>query len=307
MVTVIQKSRSGFLFQDLYCLNVILELLLNQGLKSFIVDYTFDESANRSVDLKLINISNEISIYEVKTGDNYKNNKEDSIIESLCTLYLYSLKEHSTSLTIYIVLDKSQGQIITDYLAFFEQSNQRADTPHLGTTTVGQKMKEVISKMQDYTKHNSSVKYLGRSNKEKIKSFLRLVKPKPFDGQIENIIDQNSMCIDKISQKLSLQQAPMHGLSDRGILLDLLFRLQQSVGNEVINEINNPFYKPLIESFCRRKLTQTSAVNNRNLSQDELIKTNTSKIKISLCNSFGLLDQQTVVSAVDVQEGGAAL
>lgn len=307
MVTVIQKSRNGFLFQDLYCLNIILGLLLNQELKSFRVDYTFDESANRSVDLKIIDRSDAVSIYEIKTGDSYKKNKDDCIIESICTLYLYSLKEASTNLRIYIVLDKSEGHIVSDYFSYFHESNFRANKKLLGNTTVGKKTDEIMQKMLEYKKNpQSRQKYLGDNpNTKAIKLFLKAVKPKPFDGLLEKIIEENLTYIRQISEKLSLQEIPSHGVSDNGILYELLFCLQRTVGDETINEINEAFYKPFIDNFCRRSLTSLAPTIAG--STDSLKKLKINEIKGLLRSNLGLIEQQAEVSVVQVQEGGPAL
>jgi len=86
----INKSVFGVEYQYKYILLKVLEYLLAGRLEYAFVNFPINESSQCSLDGKIVLMEPiEIIIYEIKTGDNFKNDKKNELKHTLDVFHIY--------------------------------------------------------------------------------------------------------------------------------------------------------------------------------------------------------------------------
>lgn len=110
-VSTIQSTRLGFLYQDMYAILCYLEHLLGKNVQKFYVDYPLD--GNKSLDIRIITTNNVENVYEVKSGEQFKESKNE-IVDAINNLYFYSRQRPKAQL--YLIIRKEFRCKISEYL-----------------------------------------------------------------------------------------------------------------------------------------------------------------------------------------------
>lgn len=74
-MSTIFATRRGFLYQDVYSVLEFLKLFQAKEITEFYVDFTYDSRSQRSVDVKIVLTNGLTKIIEVKSGQNFKQDK----------------------------------------------------------------------------------------------------------------------------------------------------------------------------------------------------------------------------------------
>lgn len=99
----IAASRRGWGYQDKYALLLLLKFLLDDNLKEFFVDKTFDIKDNLSLDVVIVikKPSDIKFVYEIKTGKHFKGDYKE-MGKALKTLFKYSKTNKNVELYLII-------------------------------------------------------------------------------------------------------------------------------------------------------------------------------------------------------------
>lgn len=74
-MSTIFATRRGFLYQDVYAVLEFLKLFQSKKLTEFYVDFSYDSSSQRSVDIKVVLTDGSTKVIEVKSGQSFKQDK----------------------------------------------------------------------------------------------------------------------------------------------------------------------------------------------------------------------------------------
>lgn len=122
-MSTIFSTRNGFLYQDRFAVLTYLSYFQSKEIKAFYVDFSL--ANQRSLDIKLLTISNSELIYEVKTGESFKMDKRkkesSEIRDAFISLLGYKKLNPGAKLNL-IISPKLQGGITT-YWDKFSQIN----------------------------------------------------------------------------------------------------------------------------------------------------------------------------------------
>lgn len=117
---VINRTRNGFIYQDKYALLEILRFLGDGSLQEVYVELEYG-TKNQSLDIKLVRSSGEETIYEIKTGDNFKDDKNSKIKNAILGLFDY-FKQNKSHIILVIDNDlhASLAAVWADWLLIQE-------------------------------------------------------------------------------------------------------------------------------------------------------------------------------------------
>jgi hypothetical protein len=74
-MSTIFATRRGFLYQDVYAVLQFLKHFQSKQITEFYVDFVFDEANQGSIDIKIVLVDGTTKIVEVKSGENFKQDK----------------------------------------------------------------------------------------------------------------------------------------------------------------------------------------------------------------------------------------
>jgi len=114
----INKSVFGVEYQYKYILLKVLEYLLAGRLEYAFVNFPINESSQHSLDGKFVLVEpREILLYEIKTGDDFKNDRKNELKHVLKVFYTYEQKNNEKKckkIMILCVLKKKEEIIILE-------------------------------------------------------------------------------------------------------------------------------------------------------------------------------------------------
>lgn len=125
----INKSVFGVEYQYKYILLKVLEYLLAGRLEYVFVNFPINESSQYSLDGKFVLIEpREILLYEIKTGDNFKNNSKNELKHVLNVFYIYEQEHNETNCKKIIVTDSESTARIENHRLDFKYIKENRRT-----------------------------------------------------------------------------------------------------------------------------------------------------------------------------------
>lgn len=270
--SIIYKSRQGYAYQDKYALVKFLEYFQTGRLVDFYVDYPFGK--NNSLDILAVFVNpNEKIIFEIKTGDNFKSNKNKYLKKELEILYNYS-KENSLVSRIVLTIDPVWHPNHLKNWSDLEMIKERK-SGNIGNETYSQLLNRVYKNLGDYAKNRKEFKDfvkkvefdIGNSNKKMIKEG-RTNLEKMIIGQLNEI---------SVGLKINVFESeyPVWIIAQ-----ELLEVIKQNAGTGSEINLLNEFKGVLIRALCRRNVIYSHLNKKDGVSIPKLIDDEYNKILI---------------------------
>lgn len=249
----INKSIFGVEYQYKYILLKVLEYLLAGRLESAFVNFPINESSQCSLDAKIILIKpkRDILIYEIKTGDNFKNNRKKELRHVLKVFYKY---EHDNN-------EKNCNKIIvTDPVVTARIENHRLDFKYIKENRRNNNSGENITEIKNRVYNELGFNHSNITQNEFIKFIKEVVfeegpsyKKNYINDIFADIEDKIKCVIDDFCRRLEIESTSFE-IPSFSIALEALEIIRQCSQNNknIVKDIN----EKLIECFSRRRLMQ---------------------------------------------------
>lgn len=202
MSSVIEKTRKGYRYQDKLALFELLKGIREDNIEEFYLDYPFNDSL--SLDIKSVDISNNVRIYEIKSGRVSFADNDVKIYEAITSLYEY------------ICQYGSDEKIKRCFLWTHETSNDlnyilnKVDHIHEHGNTLdydGKKPIEVAEEILGQIKEKSQKENLSilSIKKEQFRSFVKENGVRIEKKDTDNIDDKESIINSRIEREINNQ------------------------------------------------------------------------------------------------------
>lgn len=265
----INKSRFGYSYQYKYALLVILKFLLSGRLKDIRIDLPFQsgKNINLSIDVKLeLKNPDSINIYEIKTGDNFKQDKIAELKKSLEHLYLYEEIIKSDCQKFIIISPEVESEILEHWNDFLLiKSGKKMSVSHK------ESQKDIQKRV--FASFGFGDKGVSQSK------FINFIKQTTFDvgpsykndsdnDKLTDIEDQIKSEIDNFCAKVSLSNSEVE-IPSWTIALELLEVFNRCVENN--KDMLEDFIEKLNECLCRKRILKESTYSkDKNKILDEV-------------------------------------
>jgi len=247
----INKSRIGYAYQYKYALLIILKFMLAGRLKSAKINepFSLNEFINLSLDIKLELMNpDEVYIYEIKTGDDFKKDKIEELKKTLRNLYLYEKNINICCKKFIIISPEVKSGILEHWNDFLFITSNRRENLH----------KETQKDVQNRVFQNFGFWSLGIKQKD----FIKFIKQITFEvgpkyskdsdlDKLTDLEDQIKSEVDNFSIKLSLNSSDIE-IPSWTVALELLEVLNQCSENN--KEVVEDLFEKLNECFYRKRL-----------------------------------------------------
>lgn len=113
-MATIFATRRGFLYQDRYAVLTFLRYFQSKEIVEFYVDFTFDESGRKSVDIKIVLVDGTTIVYEVKSGEDFKQDKrkkESSEIRNAFSEFIEYGESSGNSKMEFVITPELRGKV----------------------------------------------------------------------------------------------------------------------------------------------------------------------------------------------------
>lgn len=229
-------TRRGFLYQDRYAILCYLQHLLKKDIQRFYIDYPLE--GKKSLDIKLMDSKSEEKVYEVKSGEQFKE-KPKEIKEALVNLHLYSSKTSKTTLNL-IIRKGFRNEISIYWNAILQLKRYRTLRSPVAQDALSQLQKLGLPKMD--------LHHFCQS----------LTLDDSFDDQKSGSADSFPDIADQILSKIK-DLIGVFGLHEsefewpnKLLMYELLHESAQFAGSET--DLNPLYKKVIIDFLIRRKL-----------------------------------------------------
>lgn len=181
MMSNIYSTRRGFLYQDRYALLCYFEHFLKNDVQEFFIDYPL--IGKRSLDIRIINSESEEKVYEIKSGQQFKEKRKE-IIEAIINLHAYSQEQPKSNL--HLIISKEFSNQISRY---WDAINQLKRYQDLRTDVAKQALK--------------LLPILNIKSENKRHSFYQsLMLDASFDDQKDGESDEHPNIVDQLLSKI---------------------------------------------------------------------------------------------------------
>lgn len=244
----INKSSIGFSYQRRYALCQSLKLILNGNLEKLHIDEPFSTFLSVDVKFQLIN-PNEIRIYEIKTGDSFKDQPKTELRKIFKNLYIYD-KEKTCHSKKFLVVSPKAKSAISEYwgnLQFIKSKGKK--------NTLNQTRNEVIEIIfadliqDEYLDKKQFVSLLEEINFEEGPSYKEDGENDDLSDLEDNIVSE----IDNFAKALNLRSTTIE-IPSWSIALELLEILNKS--SERNSDVCSDLVDKLEDCLRRRYLIQ---------------------------------------------------
>ena len=249
----INKSIFGVEYQFKYILLKVLEFLLAGRLESAFIDFPI-KSTQLSLDGKFVLMEpREIFLCEIKTGDNFKNDRKNELKHVLNVFYIYEQDNNEKNCKKFIIIDhKTKARIenhILDFMCIKE--NRRKNNSGESIPEIKNRVYKDFKFDNSNISQNEFIKFIKEVDFEEGPSY----KKNCANDILTDIEDKIKCVIDDFCQKLEIESTNFE-IPSFSIALELMEIIRQcSQNNKNIRENIN---KKLIECLSRRRLIQES-------------------------------------------------
>lgn len=249
----INKSVFGVEYQYKYILLKVLEYLLAGRLEYAFVNFPINESSQCSLDGKFVLMEpREILLYEIKTGNNFKNDSKNELKHVLRVFYIYEQENNEKSCKKNIVTDSEVTARIENHILDFMYIKENRRNNNSGAVYITQIKKRVYE--------NLKFEKLTIDQREFIK-FIKEVDftqgpsyEKNYENDIFTDIEDKIKCvIDDFCDKLEIRSTHIE-IPSFSIALELIEIIRQCSQNN--KNIVEDICKKLTECLSRRRLIQ---------------------------------------------------
>jgi len=248
----INKSVFGVEYQYKYILLKVLEYLLAGRLEYAFVNFPINESNQWSLDGKFVLMEpREILLYEIKTGDNFKNDSKNELKHILKVFYIYEQEYNEKNCKKIIVIDsKTKARIENHILDFMCIKEKRRNN----------NSRENITQIKKRVYENLKFEKLTINQRE----FIEFIKEVDFkqgpsyeknstNDILADLEDAIKSVIDDFCYKLEIRSTDIE-IPSFSIALELIEVIRQCSQNN--KNIVEDICEKLIECLSRRRLIQ---------------------------------------------------
>lgn len=248
----INKSVFGIEYQYKYILLKVLEYLFAGRLESAFINFPINKSTQLSLDGKIILMKpKEVLIYEIKTGDNFKNDSKNELKRVLNVFYIYEQEYNEKNCKKIIVTDSEVKARIENHRLDFKHIKENRKTNNLG---------ENITQLKKRVYKNFKFENMNIAQKEFI-DFIKEVgfeegpsyKKNSVNDIFTDIEDKIKCVIDDFCYKLEIRSTDIE-IPSFSIALELVEIIRQCSQNN--KNIVEDICKKLTECLSRRRLIQ---------------------------------------------------
>lgn len=248
----INKSVFGTEYQYKYILFKVLEFLLAGRIESAFINFPINKSTQLSLDGKIILMKpKEVLIYEIKTGDNFKNDSKNELKHVLNVFYIYEQEYNEKNCKKIIVTDSEVKARIEHHRLDFKHIKENRKTNNLG---------ENITQLKKRVYKNFKFENMNIAQKEFI-DFIKEVgfeegpsyKKNSVNDIFTDIEDKIKCVIDDFCYKLEIRSTDIE-IPSFSIALELVEIIRQCSQNN--KNIVGDICKKLTECLSRRRLIQ---------------------------------------------------
>ena len=248
----INKSVFGVEYQYKYILLKVLEYLLAGRLEYAFVNFPINESNQYSLDGKFVLTKpREILIYEIKTGDNFKNDRKNELKHVLSVFYIYEQDNNEKKCKKIIVVDyKTKARIenhISDFMHIKE--NRRNNNSGESITEIKNRVYRDFNFDNSNISQNEFIKFIKEIDFEEGPSYKRNSE----NDILTDIEDKIKCVIDDFCYKLEIRSTDIE-IPSFSIALELVEIIRQCSQNN--KNIIEDICKKLSECLSRRRLIQ---------------------------------------------------
>jgi len=248
----INKSVFGVEYQYKYILLKVLEYLLAGRLEYAFVNFPINESSQCSLDGKFVLMEpREILIYEIKTGDNFKNDRKNELKHILNFFYIYEQENNEKKCKKIIVVDyKTKARIenhISDFMHIKE--NRRNNNSGESITEIKNRVYRELKFDNSNISQNEFIHFIKEVDFEEGPSY----KKNSVNDILTDIEDKIKCVIDDFCYKLEIRSTDIE-IPSFSIALELLEVIRQCSQNN--KDIVEDLCEKLTECLSRRSLIQ---------------------------------------------------
>jgi len=247
----INKSVFGTEYQYKYILFKVLKFLLAGRLEFAFIDFPI-ESTQLSLDGKFVLMEpRDILLYEIKTGDNFKNDSKNELKHIINVFYIYEQEYNEKNCKKIIVTDSEVTARIENHRLDFKYIKENRRTNNFG---------ENITQIKKRVYKNFKFENMNIAQKE----FIDFIKEVDFEegpsykkNSVNDILtdleDKLKCVIDDFCQKLEIESTNIE-IPSFSIALELIEIIRQCSQNN--KNIRDNINKKIIECLSRRRLIQ---------------------------------------------------
>jgi hypothetical protein len=248
----INKSVFGVEYQYKYILLKILECLLAGRLEYAFVNFPINESSQCSLDGKFVLMEpREIFLYEIKTGDNFKNDRKNELKHVLNVFYVYEQDNSEKNCKKIIVIDHQTKSRIENYILDLMciKENRRNNNSGEKITQIKKRVYRELKFDNSNISQNEFIDFFKEVDFEEGPSYI-----KNSENDIFTDIEDKIKCvIDDFCKKLEIESTNIE-IPSFSIALELIEIIRQCSQNN--KNIRDNINKKLIECLSRRRLMQ---------------------------------------------------
>jgi hypothetical protein len=185
-------TRRGFLYQDRFAVLQFLKYFQSKEIVEFYIDYTFDQSCRRSVDVIIVLTNGIKFIFEVKSGQDFKHDKrkkDSSEVRDAFNQFLEYTAAKGPSNMSFVMTPELRGKV-TQYWQYLTELQ---DTPSFRSPNARHPVKWLFQKL--------NINYF--TSHKMLYDFVKNLTITCGDSDIpDNTNDQHSPIDDLVSQKI---------------------------------------------------------------------------------------------------------
>jgi len=290
-LTSINKSVFGVEYQYKYILLKVLEFLLAGRLESAFIDFPI-KSTQLSLDGKFVLMEprREILLYEIKTGDNFKNDRKNELKHVLNVFYIYEQDNNEKNCKKIIVIDHETKARIENHVSDIMciKENRRNNNSGESIAVIKNRFYQDFKFDKSDISQSEFIKFIKEVNPEEGPSY----RKNSENDILTDIEDKIKCVIDDFCYKLEIRSTDIE-IPSFSIALELAEVIRKCSQNN--KNIIEDIYKKLIECLSRRRLIQEAKYRKdkeilfKNIIKPEIEKRITEITKIQIKERVPLL------------------
>lgn len=248
----INKSVFGVEYQYKYILLKVLEYLLAGRLEYAFVNFPINEGSQRSLDGKFVLMKpKEVLIYEIKTGENFKNDRKNELKHILNVFYMYEQDNNEKNCKKIIVIDSKIKARIENHISDFKhiKENRRNNNSRESITQIKKRVYQELKFDNSNISQNEFINFIKEVGFEKGPSY----KKNSVNDIFTDIEDKIKCVIDDFCYKLEIRSTDIE-IPSFSIALELLEVIRQCSQNN--KDIAEDIHEKLTKCLSRRRLIQ---------------------------------------------------
>lgn len=296
-MSTIFATRRGFLYQDRYSVLQFLKYFQSKQIAEFYIDFTFDEAGQRSVDIKIVLRDGTAKIVEVKSGEDFKQDKrkkETSEIRDAFEEFVDYVVVNGQSSMAFVITPELRGKIT----AYWQNLTDLQSTPSFRSPIAKRTASWIHGKINlaHFTTH------------EMLYDFVKNLEITCGDSDVpDNANDQHSPIDDLVSQKIRDLSIDFHAnatepeLPCEMLSHQMIYTCQKYAGTNV--NICEILTELILKFFTQRQMIDRTASGDFHTIYEDLKRFYETWSTQASATTTAPAPQETPVA--EVTEGGA--